>query len=210
MFEKLPADIKASTQKNFSLMALLPKKDGKNWQTSYRYKKEWCTFSIEKTPRRLSNIQRSCRFIKRTKARYKKRNCLGVLLKDHWDGENDLIVVDIDHRKDLVEQAKKGKITSDDIQAKVTQFAFDQDFYIEVSQSGEGLHLIQLGHKHNKKLIRNNSFEYYDSNRWLCLTGNCIHSTQGWKSWCQWWSLWKIRENDVSQRWEERWNVKFT
>lgn len=178
MFEKLPAYIKASTQKNFSLMALVPKKDGKTDKRPIDIKKNGVPLAWKKHPEDLATFKEAVVSLNAQKPDVKKKLRLGVLLKDHWDGENELIVVDIDHRKDLVEQAKKGKITSDDIQAKVTQFAFDQDFYIEISQSGEGLHLIQLGHKHNKKLIRNNSFEYYDSNRWLCLTGNCIHSTQ--------------------------------
>lgn len=100
----------------------------------------------------------------------------GVLLQDNFfsDGSN-LIVIDIDHRADLVKQARNQKITSDDVQAQVVKYALESGFYIEVSQSGAGLHILMKGHKENKKLIRNDKFEYYDSNRWLCLTGNSIN-----------------------------------
>lgn len=46
--------------------------------------------------------------------------------------------------------------------------------YTEVSQSGHGLHFIFRGEK-TTTVSRTDKYELYDSNRWLALTGNCLH-----------------------------------
>ena len=172
---KLPDDITKSKNKTFALMALVKEKDGKTNKLPINvhsgHQLAW-----KKHPEQLATFKECFQALQQNSDKLDKLR-LGVLLHPQWEGNDELIVVDIDHRPDLVEQAKQGTITSTDRQADVVKYGFKHDFYIEISQSGEGLHLIQLGHKHNPDLIRNDSFEYYDTNRWICLTGNCIHTT---------------------------------
>ena len=172
---KLPDDITKSENKTFALMALVKEKDGKTNKLPINvhsgHQLAW-----KKHPEQLATFKECFQALQQNSDKLDKLR-LGVLLHPQWEGNDELIVVDIDHRPDLVEQAKQGTITSTDRQADVVKYGFKHDFYIEISQSGEGLHLIQLGHKHNPDLIRNDSFEYYDTNRWICLTGNCIHTT---------------------------------
>ena len=46
--------------------------------------------------------------------------------------------------------------------------------YTEISQSKNGLHFIFRGEK-TTTISHTDSYELYDSNRWLALTGNCLH-----------------------------------
>ena len=172
----LPKQVKAITSQSFAPMALVfDKETGKTNKfpinpTTGEFIK-W-----KKEPDRILTLSPTMQFLKIQNAENIKRLRLGILLKENLfaDGQ-DLIVIDIDHREDLVEQARTQKITSDDVQAQVVKYALESGFYIEISQSGAGLHILLKGHKENTKLIRNDKFEYYDSNRWLCLTGNSIN-----------------------------------
>lgn len=179
--KNLPIDIKNDKGKNFTVIGL--EKDKNTGKTN---KRPMDTYSPnghlnylkwKQNPDHLTTFARTYQFLQQQNEQVQKILRMGLLLHEKWEGNDNLIVVDIDHRPDLVQQARQGKITSTDEQAKVVQFGFDNDFYIEISQSGEGLHLIQMGHKHNADLIRNDKFEYYDRNRWICLTGDCVHTT---------------------------------
>lgn len=175
---QLPDDLTQNTDKHFTLMVLaFDKATGKTNKFPIDMFNGGKMLKWKQNPDHLATFEECINCWNKQTSDKQQLLRLGVLLEQGFEGDKDLIVVDIDHRKDLVKQAVAGKITSNDVQAQVVQFAFDNDFYIEVSQSGEGLHLIQLGHKHNEKLIRNSNFEYYNKNRWLCLTGNCIHTT---------------------------------
>lgn len=172
----LPSQIKAITSQSFAPMALVfDKKTGKTNKfpinpTNGEFIK-W-----KKEPDKILTLSATMQFLKIQNAENIKRLRLGILLQDNIFGDNtDLLVIDIDHRKDLVEQAKNQNITSTDDQALIVKFALEGKYYIEVSQSGEGLHILFKGNKHNKQLIRNDKFEYYCDNRWLCLTGNSIN-----------------------------------
>lgn len=172
----LPDQIKNLTSKSFAPMALVfDKETGKTNKfpinpTNGEFIK-W-----KKEPDKILTLSATMQFLRIQNAENIKRLRLGILLQENLfaDGQ-DLIVIDIDHREDLVEQARNQKITSDDVQAQVVKYALESGFYIEISQSKKGLHILMKGHKENKKLIRNDKFEYYDSNRWLCLTGNSIN-----------------------------------
>lgn len=175
---QLPDDLTQNTDKHFTLMVLaFDKATGKTNKLPIDMFNGGKMLKWKQNPDHLATFEECINCWNKQTPDKQQLLRLGVLLEQGFEGDKDLIVVDIDHRKDLVKQAVAGKITSNDVQAQVVQFAFDNDFYIEVSQSGEGLHLMQLGHKHNEKLIRNSNFEYYNKNRWLCLTGNCIHTT---------------------------------
>lgn len=172
----LPDQIKNLTSKSFAPMALVfDKETGKTNKfpinpTTGEFIK-W-----KKEPDKILTLSATMQFLKIQNAENIKRLRLGILLQDNIFGDNtDLLVIDIDHRKDLVEQAKNQNITSTDDQALIVKFALEGKYYIEVSQSGEGLHILFKGNKHNKQLIRNDKFEYYCDNRWLCLTGNSIN-----------------------------------
>ena len=172
----LPSQVKAITSQSFAPMALVfDKKTGKTNKfpinpTNGEFIK-W-----KKEPDKILTLSATMQFLKIQNAENIKRLRLGILLQDNIFGDNtDLLVIDIDHRKDLVEQAKNQNITSTDDQALIVKFALEGKYYIEVSQSGEGLHILFKGNKHNKQLIRNDKFEYYCDNRWLCLTGNSIN-----------------------------------
>lgn len=173
--KQLPDDITKSSAKDFTLMALVPGKDGKTDKLPINLH-SGAQLAWKKHSEQLATFSECIQALQQNKTKWKQLR-LGVLLHPQWEDNDDLIVIDIDHRPDLVEQARSGKITSSDKQAKVVKYGFEKGFYIEVSQSGEGLHLIQLGHKHNIDLIRNDLFEYYDRNRWICLTGDCVHTT---------------------------------
>lgn len=172
----LPSQIKAITSQSFAPMELIPNaKTGKTDKLPIspvtgellKWKKE---------PQKILTLSATMKFLRLQNAENIKRLRLGILLQDNIFGDNtDLLVIDIDHRKDLVEQAKNQNITSTDDQALIVKFALEGKYYIEVSQSGEGLHILFKGNKHNKQLIRNDKFEYYCDNRWLCLTGNSIN-----------------------------------
>lgn len=99
---------------------------------------------------------------------------VGVLLTKDWLGGKELICIDLDHVPDLVAQARQGNITDTSQRGVILKMALEHGFYVEVSQSGEGLHLITLGHKADPKKIRNDLFEYYDRDRWITLTGDAI------------------------------------
>lgn len=172
----LPDQIKNLTSKSFAPMALVfDKETGKTNKfpinpTTGEFIK-W-----KKEPDKILTLSATMQFLRIQNAENIKRLRLGILLQDNIFGDNtDLLVIDIDHRKDLVEQAKNQNITSTDDQALIVKFALEGKYYIEVSQSGEGLHILFKGNKHNKQLIRNDKFEYYCDNRWLCLTGNSIN-----------------------------------
>ena len=174
----LPLDLTQNTDKHFTLMHLVhDDKTGKTNKVPVDIYNKGANLSYVKHPERLASFAEAVSIWKQLTPSTQQVLRLGVLLQHNWEGDKDLIVVDIDHRPDLVEQARTGKITSTDVQAKVVQFCLDNDFYIEVSQSGEGLHCMQLGHKHNEKNIRNKQFEYYSNARWMTLTGDCIHTT---------------------------------
>lgn len=179
--KNLPDDITKSTGKNFTIIGLekdkTTGKTNKRPMDTYSPKGQLNYLKWKQNPDHLTTFARTYQLLQQQNDQVKKLVRMGLLLHENWEGKDNLIVVDIDHRPDLVQQARQGKITSTDEQAKVVQFGFDNDFYIEISQSGEGLHLIQMGHKHNNKLIRNDKFEYYDCNRWICLTGDCVHTT---------------------------------
>ena len=172
----LPDQIKKLTSQSFAPMALVfDKKTGKTNKfpinpTNGEFIK-W-----KKEPDKILTLSATMQFLRIQNAENIKRLRLGILLQDNIFGDNtDLLVIDIDHRKDLVEQAKNQNITSTDDQALIVKFALEGKYYIEVSQSGEGLHILFKGNKNNKQLIRNDKFEYYCDNRWLCLTGNSIN-----------------------------------
>lgn len=174
----LPLDLTQNTDKHFTLMHLVyDDKTGKTNKVPVDIYNKGANLSYVKHPERLASFADAVSIWKQLTPSTQQVLRLGVLLQHNWEGDKDLIVVDIDHRKDLVEQARAGKITSTDVQAKVVQFCLDNDFYIEVSQSCAGLHCMQLGHKHNEKNIRNKQFEYYSNARWMTLTGDCIHTT---------------------------------
>ena len=179
--KNLPDDITKNTGKNFTIIGLekdkTTGKTNKRPMDTYSPKGQLKYLKWKQNPDHLTTFERTYKLLQNQNDQVKKLVRMGLLLHENWEGKDNLIVVDIDHRPDLVQQARQGKITSTDEQAKVVQFGFDNDFYIEISQSGEGLHLIQIGHKHNNKLIRNDKFEYYDRNRWICLTGDCVHTT---------------------------------
>lgn len=180
--KNLPDDITKNTGKNFTVIGL--EKDDKTGKTNkrpmdtYSPKGHLNYLKWKQNPDHLTTFARTYQLLQQQNDQIKKLVRMGLLLHENWEGTDNLIVVDIDHRPDLVQQARQGKITSTDEQAKVVQFGFDNDFYIEISQSGEGLHLIQMGHKHNVNLIRNDKFEYYDRNRWICLTGDAVNQPQ--------------------------------
>ena len=175
---QLPVDLTQNTNKHFTLMHLVPDNNtGKTNKVPIDVYLQGKPISFTKHPEHLITFDDAVSIWHKQKPETQQTLRLGVLLQHNFEGDKDLIVVDIDHRKDLVEQARTGKITSTDVQAKVVQFCLDNDFYIEVSQSGEGLHCMQIGHKHNEKNIRNKQFEYYSNARWMTLTGDCIHTT---------------------------------
>lgn len=172
--DNLPVNLTQCTDRRFSLMQLEEDKQGRVQKKPINVKSGKLLF-WKKHPEYLVDYNTA---LKALKSKDDKNLRLGVLLQHNWADEKDLIAIDIDHRPDLVDQIQNGKITSNDIQSKVVQFGFKHNFYIEISQSGKGLHLLQLGHKNNKKLIRNDKFEYYDNKRWICLTGNAINKVK--------------------------------
>lgn len=176
--DNLPLNIIQSRSKSFSLMKLVRIDQGKTQKQPIDIHADSNSDKLlawKQHPEYLVDFNTA---VTALKGRNDNKLRLGVLLQHHWEGNKDLIAIDIDHRPDLVEQIKNGQITSNDIQAQVVQFGFKHNFYIEISQSGEGLHLLQIGHKYREKPIRNDKFEYYDSSRWICLTGNSVNNVK--------------------------------
>ena len=104
---------------------------------------------------------------------------VGVLLTENWIAGKELICIDLDHVPELVAQARQRNITDTSQQGVILKMALEHGFYVEVSQSGEGLHLFTLGHKADTNKVRNDLFEYYDRNRWITLTGDVIADYKG-------------------------------
>ena len=103
----LPDQIKNLTSKSFAPMALVfDKETGKTNKfpinpTTGEFIK-W-----KKEPDKILTLSATMQFLKIQNAENIKRLRLGILLQDNIFGDNtDLLVIDIDHRKDLVEQAK--------------------------------------------------------------------------------------------------------
>lgn len=172
----LPLQISNIESKSFAPMALVyDAKSGKTNKLPINIHNNKM-LKWRQEPDQIATFSETMRFLKSQSSENIKRARLGVLLKDNFFGDDsNLIVIDIDHRKDLVEQVQNHKVTSDDLQAKVVEFALESGFYIEVSQSKQGLHIFMKGHKENAKLIKNGSFEYYDRDRWICVTGDSVN-----------------------------------
>lgn len=176
--DNLPSNITQSRSKLFSLMKLVQMNQGRTQKQPIDVHVDPNSDNLLAWKQHQERLVDFNTAVKTLKIRNDNRLRLGVLLQPKWEGNRELIAVDIDHRKDLVDQAQCGIIISGDIQAQVVKFALNHNFYVEISQSGEGLHLLQIGHKNDEKLIRNEKFEYYDSNRWICLTGNAVNSVK--------------------------------
>ena len=173
--DNMPIDIRGDKGRHFALIALVKDSKTKKVNKIPINAKTGNRLAWKKHPEDLLTIDEAIAEWKNHTPHVRAQLRVGALLTHNWEGNDDLIVIDIDHRPDLVKQARAHNITSTDIQAQIVKYAFEQLFYIEVSQSGEGLHLIQLGNKQDPNLIRNDKFEYYDSERWICLTGDVVN-----------------------------------
>lgn len=182
--QSLPPEIRKSGVQQFAFATLEPNyKTGKpkKQPVSTKNVQEWLDWS---DPVGLVDYDTAVDdWVKIGNPRLQQQMRLDVLLKENFVNNEELIVIDIDHRPDLVKQARNRVITtpSMDVQAKVVEYALSHNFYIEVSQSGEGLHLMTLGHK-QISLSRNDKFEYYDRDRWIIMTGDCAKDTENLES----------------------------
>lgn len=88
---------------------------------------------------------------------------LGMLVGVPWG------FLDIDDIGPEIEDAKKGKLSPR--LKKIRELTHNS--YCEISQSGEGLHVLIRGVK-TRNESRRNGYEFYDSNRWASLTGNSL------------------------------------
>ena len=80
-------------------------------------------------------------------------------------------LLDLDNIADEVNDIKQNSHASDRI-LKITKLCINP--YVEYSQSGKGLHFIFKGRK-TTKISHTDKYELYDNNRWVALTGNCLH-----------------------------------
>lgn len=80
-------------------------------------------------------------------------------------------LLDLDNIADEVNDIKQNSHASDRI-LKITKLCVNP--YVEYSQSGHGLHFIFKGRK-TTKISHTDKYELYDNDRWLALTGNCLH-----------------------------------
>lgn len=163
------------TDKRFTLMQLSSEGDGKTKKCPINVRTGGA-LSWKKNPEDLLTWDElnALETIKQISADPSLPIRVGVLLTENWIAGKELICIDLDHVPDLVAQARQGKITDTSQQGIILQMALEHGFYVEVSQSGEGLHLFTLGHKADTNKIRNDLFEYYDRGRWITLTGDAI------------------------------------
>lgn len=161
--------------KRFTLMRLYPEEKGRVKKCPINVR-TGTALSWKKSPEDLLTWSEltSLDAVKKISANPSVPFRVGVLLTKDWLGGKELICIDLDHVPDLVAQARQGKVTDTSQRGVILKMALEHGFYVEVSQSGEGLHLITLGHKADPKKIRNDLFEYYDRDRWITLTGDAI------------------------------------
>lgn len=97
-------------------------------------------------------------------AKPESRYVIGMLVQHPY------VLLDIDNIKDELNALLMGQ-TSERLKKiiKLTKVP-----YTEISQSGHGLHFIFRGEK-TTTVSHTDKYELYDSNRWLALTGNCLH-----------------------------------
>ena len=87
--------------------------------------------------------------------------------------ENGLVGLDVDHIKDDLESYLLGDPDPDNLIRQIKELT--KNSYMEVSQSGEGIHVIFKG-KIPGKRRRKGQFEMYQSGRFFAMTGNRIGS----------------------------------
>ncbi|MBO5342208.1 MAG: AAA family ATPase [Lachnospiraceae bacterium] len=83
--------------------------------------------------------------------------------------EDDIVVIDLDHCID-----ETGEITP---LAQDVLSIIGVDTYMEVSQSGTGIHIFLRGKK-NTKLSKKGEIEVYDNKRYIAMTFNAIYATE--------------------------------
>lgn len=81
---------------------------------------------------------------------------VGMLIEKPW------VFLDIDDIPDELDPISQRLKTIDKLMGHT---------YCEISQSGEGIHFIAKGKK-IRDIKRHGDYEFYDSGRWVCLTGN--------------------------------------
>lgn len=84
--------------------------------------------------------------------------------------QSPYVLLDLDGIDKEVEDLKNG-VASQRIKDLIK---LTKNCYIEISQSGHGLHFIFEGKK-TTNISHTTNYELYDSNRWLALTGNYLH-----------------------------------
>ena len=111
------------------------------------------------------NLDTALSYLKQLReAKPESRYVIGMLIQHPY------VLLDIDNIKDELNDLLMGQ-TSDRLKKiiKLTKVP-----YTEISQSKGGLHFIFKGEK-TTTISHTDSYELYDSNRWLALTGNCLH-----------------------------------
>lgn len=184
--------LSAGDPKAYTLMRLIPQPDGstKKLPIDLRTGK---AMKWKKDPY-FVDFKTAISALKQALARGLSDYRIGLLLGgDRWvqplTGElGHLLAIDLDHVPELVQAVKTGSAIPDDTpQGRVLKLALQDKvspWYCEVSQSGQGLHLLAVGDKHDETLIRTTSpaFEYYDSDRWITLTGDYIGRPIGYST----------------------------
>ena len=99
--------------------------------------------------------------------------------------QSPYVLLDLDGIDKEVEDLKNG-VASQRIKDLIK---LTKNCYIEVSQSGKGLHFIFEGKK-TTTISHTTNYELYDNNRWLALTGNYLHMPS---------QLPQLDENDMKQ-----------
>ena len=99
--------------------------------------------------------------------------------------QSPYVLLDLDGIDKEVEDLKNG-VASQRIKDLIK---LTKNCYIEISQSGHGLHFIFEGKK-TTTISHTTNYELYDNNRWLALTGNYLHMPS---------QLPQLDENDMKQ-----------
>lgn len=93
-----------------------------------------------------------------------KRFAIGMLVQPPY------CLLDLDGIDKEVDDIKNGVAS----QRLKDLIKLTKDAYIEISQSGHGLHFIFIGSK-TTNISHTTNYELYDSDRWVALTGNYLH-----------------------------------
>ncbi|TSO25257.1 phage/plasmid primase, P4 family, partial [Lactobacillus sp. LL6] len=114
----------------------------------------------KKDPYPLS-FKQACDYLTQCRAEYPKEHFeLGLLLKEPY------VLIDIDHVKDEIETYKKNSSGLLGEIFKLTRFS-----YAEISQSGEGVHILYVAKK-QRQINKKEPFEQYTRDRWVAITLN--------------------------------------